>query len=88
MYLGDNFLKGALWLEGSSSSSSDGYRADQPSHNHLNLEANLDEKRASKGKAHPSDPLDNINARFVSICIPPTATKGFRRTFLILFVES
>jgi hypothetical protein len=45
-------------VRGSSSSSSDGLKTDQASHNYISMETNLDEKRASKGKAHPSDRSD------------------------------
>jgi hypothetical protein len=65
------------WLENGSAS-----------HGDLSMKINLDEKRASKGKAHSGDRSDNVNTNLVGMSAPPTTTEGSRWTFLIFFAES
>lgn len=58
------------------------------SHCEVSEKINLDEKRTSKGKTHPSDQSDDLNVNLMEMHVPPTTAEGSRLTFLILFAES
>ena len=60
-----------LWLEGSSSNSNDGLGTDQPQHNGISMETNLDKKRASQGKAHSGDQSDDDCAEVMQEYLQP-----------------
>jgi len=87
-YVGSIVFKGALWLEGSSSRSNDGFEAGQPPDNYTSMKTNLDKKRTSKRKSHSKGRSDNVDADLVRMYVPPPTAEGSGRTFLILFAES